>query len=158
MAKKPATPRTVPAAVAVRRPRGRPPKPGGPTPQVEVQRAYRARLKAAGRVVRIVDTLAVDPAAPRVALAPVPDFDPATEMICNRATFADMRDRLHNALVHIENLERDRKRWQTDCAHAEAELRIERQHHTNTIKDKIVLQQEIAALKAKPRRSKPITR
>jgi hypothetical protein len=49
-------------------------------------------------------------------------------------------------------LETDRNRWQTDCARAEAELRIERQHHTNTIKDKIVLKQEIAALKKKPRR------
>jgi hypothetical protein len=35
--------------------RGRPPKPGGPMPQVEVQRAYRDRLKAAGKTVRLVD-------------------------------------------------------------------------------------------------------
>jgi hypothetical protein len=35
--------------------RGRPPKPDGPVPQFMVQRAYRARLAAAGKVVRIVD-------------------------------------------------------------------------------------------------------
>ena len=51
------------------------------------------------------------------------------------------------------NLEADRNRWQTDCAHAEAELRIERQHHTDTIKDKVMLQKEITALKQKPRHS-----
>jgi hypothetical protein len=142
-----------PSPVAAKRPPGRPPKPGGRLPQVEVQRAYRARLAAAGKVVRIVDALAVDPVAPHVT-ASIPDFDPATQMVCDRATFVDMRDRLHNALANIENLERDRNRWQTDCARAEAELREERQLHTNTIKDKIVLQQEIAPLKAKPRRMK----
>jgi hypothetical protein len=31
---------------------------------------------------------------------------------------------------------------------------VEQQHHTSTIKDKILLQQEIAALKQKPRRMK----
>ena len=31
-----------------------PPKPGGPKPQVEVQPAYRDRLKAAGKAVRLV--------------------------------------------------------------------------------------------------------
>ncbi|MEA2728915.1 MAG: hypothetical protein QOF70_3390, partial [Acetobacteraceae bacterium] len=66
--------------------------------------------------------------------------------------FEKMRDDLHNALLRIKTLEEDRNRWQTDCARAEAELRLERQLHTNTIKDKIVLQKEIAALKQKPRR------
>lgn len=156
MAKKPAT-RSVPAALAVRR--GRPPKPGGPIPQVEVQRAYRARLKAAGKVVRLVDAGSAPPSSPQSpALASIPDYDPAIDGIYDRAMFEKMRDDLHNALSQIEVLEADRNRWQTDCARAEAELRIERQHHTNTIKDKIVLQQEIAALRQKPRRSKPITR
>jgi hypothetical protein len=82
--------------------RGRPPKPGGRTPEVEVQRAYRARLAAAGKVVRIVDAAAVDPASARVSLASASDFDPATQMICDRAAFADMRDRLHNALLKLE--------------------------------------------------------
>jgi hypothetical protein len=102
-------------------------------------------------VVRIVDAAAADPVPPGATPASLADFDPATQMICDRATFVDTRDRLHNALAHIEYLEGDRNRWQTDCARAEAELRVERQHHTNTIKDKILLQQEIAALKQKPR-------
>jgi hypothetical protein len=80
-----------------------------------------------------LSTFAIDPAALRVALAPpVPDFDPATQMFCDRATFADIRDILHNALARIENLEADRNRWQIDCARAEAELREERQLHTTT--------------------------
>jgi len=44
-------PRSPPAPPAKRR-RGRPPKPGGPIPRAEIQRAYRARLAAAGKVVR----------------------------------------------------------------------------------------------------------
>ena len=58
MAKKP---RLSPAPPAKRR-RGRPPKPGGPTPQVEIQRAYRARLAAAGKIVRLVYASHVTPA------------------------------------------------------------------------------------------------
>ena len=54
MAKQP----TTPSEPAARPRRGRPPKPGGRIPQVEVQRAYRARLAAAGKVVRIVDAAA----------------------------------------------------------------------------------------------------
>jgi hypothetical protein len=119
-----------------------------------VQRAYRARLAAAGKVVRVVDAGSAPPfSSPSPALASIPAYDPAIDGIYERAMFEKMRDDLHNALSHIEVLETDRNRWQTDSARAEAELRIERQHHTNTIKDKIVLQQEIAALKAKPRRT-----
>jgi ribosomal protein S27E len=39
-----------------KRPRGRPPRPEGPTPAAEIARAYRARRKAAGKVVRVVCT------------------------------------------------------------------------------------------------------
>jgi hypothetical protein len=148
-AKKPDPPSPDPV---VPRRRGRPPKPGGRMSQVEVQRAYRARLTAAGKVVRIVDAGAIDSIEPRVALAFVPDFDPARDGVYERTMFEKMRDDLHNALLRIKTLEEDRNRWQTDCARAEAESRLERQLHTNTIKDKIVLQKEIAALKEKPRR------
>lgn len=55
--------------------------------------------------------------------------------------------------MKITLLEEDRVRWQADCAKAEAALKQEERRHTNTIKDKIVLQQEIAALKQKPRRT-----
>jgi hypothetical protein len=68
------------------------------------------------------------------------------------ADFAAMRDELHHALSKITLLEEDRARWQADCAKAEAALKQEERRHTNTIKDKIVLQQELAALKKKPRR------
>jgi hypothetical protein len=46
MAKNPALNPPVPAAPTAKRPRGRPPSPGGPKPQAEIQRAYRARLAA----------------------------------------------------------------------------------------------------------------
>ncbi len=147
MAKKSKPPPALPAGT---RPRGRPPKPGGRIPQVEVQRAYRARLAAAGKVVRVVDAAAMTGPPPSA----IPDYDPATDGIFDRSMITKMRDDLHNALARIENLQQDRDRWRADCARAETELRVERQLHTNTIKDKILLQQEIAALKQKPRRSK----
>jgi hypothetical protein len=50
-------------------------------------------VAAAGKVVRIVDAAAADPALPHATPASVPDFDPATQMICDRATFVDMHDR-----------------------------------------------------------------
>jgi hypothetical protein len=143
----------VPAAPVAKRKRGRPPSPNGPKSQAEIQRAYRARLAAAGKLVRIVDASAIDSAAPGVAVASFPDFDPARDGIYDRAIVEKMRDDLHHALIDIRILDEDRTRWQNDCARAEAELRIERQHHTNTIKEKIVLQKEIAALKQKPRRT-----
>jgi hypothetical protein len=41
-----------------KRPRGRPPSPQGAKPRAEVQRAYRERRKAAGKVLRVIDTWA----------------------------------------------------------------------------------------------------
>lgn len=64
------------------------------------------------------------------------------------------RDPLQRALDEAAYLRSDRDRWQADCAKAEAELRLERQLHLNTTKDKIVLQKELAALTAKPKRQK----
>jgi hypothetical protein len=78
-----------PSASAVKCRRGRPPKPGGRISQVEVQRAYRARLAAAGKVVRIFD-------ARKPALAAIPD-----------AEFAAVRERLRNALLKLELREQD---------------------------------------------------
>jgi hypothetical protein len=117
-----------------------------------VQRAYRARLAAAGKVVRIVDTLAVDAAAPRVALAPVPDFDPATQMISDRAMFTDMRDKLHNALLKLELREQDVQRLAQRNAYLEGELKLQEQHHTNSLKELITLRQQLAK---RPRRDGP---
>jgi hypothetical protein len=113
MAKKPHSPPTPPA----KRRRGRPPKPGGPIPQAEVQRAYRARL-AAGKVLRLVDA-----ASARPVLTSIPGFDPAPQLICDRKTFKDMRDNLHNALVKLEVRDQDVARLETRNAYLEHELK-----------------------------------
>jgi len=65
---------------------------GRPDPQVEVQRAYRARLAAAGKVVRIVDANAV----------PVPGFDPAKDGVFERDMIASLREQLRIALSKME--------------------------------------------------------
>jgi hypothetical protein len=141
-----------PSAPIVARRRGRPPKSGVRIPQVEVQRAYRARLAAAGKVVRIVDAAAVDPVPPRATLASVPDFDPATQLICDRVTFVDMRDQLHNALLKLELREQDVQRLEQRNAYLEGEeLKLQAQHHTNSLKDLITLRQQLAETPAKRR-------
>jgi predicted nuclease with TOPRIM domain len=83
--------RAQPALPTPAKRRGRPPRPGGPTPQAEVQRAYRARLKAAGKIVKLIDP----------AVMP----DPADVLT--------MRDELHNALSTSN-------RWQEEAARLEA--------------------------------------
>jgi hypothetical protein len=145
MAKKPSLPPSVPAEPVVKRRRGRPPRPGGPKPQVEVQRAYRARLAAAGKMVRLVDAVALaHPAA-------MPGFDPATQLICDRETFEDMCTRLHNALVELEVRVEDVKRLEARNDHLEGELRRSEQHHTIALKDVIVLKQQLAKRREKLR-------
>jgi hypothetical protein len=149
MAKNPIRNPPIRAAQVTKRKRGRHPLPGGPKSQAETQRAYRARLAAAGKVVRIVDAAAfTNPAVSTHS------GDSAIDHINERALFEKLRDDLNNALIRIQILDEDRTRWQNDCARAEAELRIERQYHTNTIKDKILLQKEITELKKKPRRTR----
>jgi hypothetical protein len=68
----------------------RPPKPGRRIPQVEVQRAYRARLAAAGQVIRVVDAV-LAPASP--APASIPNFDLAKDGIYERKMIEGMRNR-----------------------------------------------------------------
>lgn len=139
MAKKPG-PRSAPVAKR----RGRPAKPGGRKPQVEVQRAYRARLKAAGKVVRVVRAIPATPASASVAPPLIPDFDPATQMICDRALFEGISERLHNALLKIERQEQDVERLTTRNAYLEGELKREEQHHTNALKEIVTLKQQLA--------------
>jgi hypothetical protein len=95
--------------------------------------ALRARvveLEAAG-----LGKPAADAAAPLVTAAePVP------------AAVDEVR-RLAEALNMVEYLQADRDRWYTDCLKAEAEWKQEERRHGNTRKDKILLQDEIAALK-----------
>ena len=131
MPRKPAPPSNVPGKPR----RGRPPKPGGRIPQVEVQRAYRARLKAAGKIVRIVDANAV----------PVPDFDPARDGVFERAMFESMQDRLRNALLKLELRKEELARLRERNAWLERELfRLEREV-TNALKGKISLERQLAA-------------
>jgi len=145
MAKKP-KPRSPPAPPAKRR-RGRPPKPGGPTPQAEIQRAYRARLAAAGKVLRLVDAVSASP-----ALGSIPGFDPATQIVCDRQAFEGTRNKLHNALLEVERRRDDFARLETRNAYLERELKLQERHNTNILKEVVELKQQLAKKKrAKPR-------
>ena len=130
MAKKP----TSQPAHAPRPRRGRPPKPGGPIPQVEVQRAYRARLAAAGKVVRIVDA--------RLATQSIPDFDPAKDGVFERQMVESMRDQLRTALVRLELREEEVRDLRDRNAHLELKLKRQGRQLTNALKDNIVLKQQ----------------
>ena len=136
MAKKP----TSQPAHASKPRRGRPPKPGGPIPQVEVQRAYRARLATAGKVVRIVDTRGIVDA--RLAAQSIPDFDPAKDGIFERQMVESMRDQLRTALVRLELREEEVRDLRDRNAHLELELQRQGRQLTNALKDNIVLKQQ----------------
>jgi hypothetical protein len=102
--------------------RGRPPSPHGPRPRAEVQRAYRERRKAAGKVLRVIDTW--------TTMTP--------------AEIAEMRERLGNALQKLELREQDVTRLEARNAYLESELiRVERDY-TNALKDNIVLKKQLA--------------
>lgn len=88
----------------------------------ERQRRYIERLKA------------------RAASALVTTAEPVSAAV-------DEARRLGEALNKVEYLTADRGRWYNDCLKAEAEWKQEELRHRNTRKDKIVLQQEVAALK-----------
>ena len=137
MAKKSATPPDAPA-----KRRGRPPKPGGRIPQVEVQRAYRARLAAAGKVVRIVDAA--------VGTVPIPDFDPATDGVFEREMIAGMREKLRIALSERAYLKDEVGRLRERNAALEADLKTQERHHTNVLKDNVVLKRRLERLERAP--------
>jgi hypothetical protein len=141
MMKAPARPRSIPAAKAVKRPRGRPPRPGGPTPQADIQRAYRARLKAAGKVVRLVDPAAI-----------IPDFNADTHFVCERTVFEQLRYDFNTALLKIVRLTEDLEQLQLRNRYLEADLKQLERHHTIALKDIIVLKQQAAqSVSARPR-------
>jgi hypothetical protein len=112
--------------------------------QIEVQRAYRARLAAAGKVVRVVDAVSLRPASANLALAAVPDFDPARDGIYEREMFEKMRDDLHNALLKLELREEDVARLVQRNAYLEGELKLQERQHTNALKEVITLKQRLA--------------
>jgi hypothetical protein len=105
--------------------------------QVEVQRAYRARLAAAGKVVRIVD-------ATKPALAAIPNVG-----------FEAIRERLHDALLKLELREQDVARLEQRNAYLEGELKLQGQHHTNTLKEIVTLKQQLVQQAEKRRRRPP---
>jgi hypothetical protein len=147
MAKRSGSPASIPSAP---KRRGRPPKPGGKLSQVEIQRAYRARLVAAGKVVRIVDAVTLSPAQSNPALAAMSDFDPARDGVYDREMVAGLRDQLHNALLKAERLEGDIARLTARNVDLEGELILQHQHHTNSLKANIVLKKQLAEMTQRP--------
>lgn len=136
MAKTSAQPRSVPAPKQAKRPRGRPPTPGGAKPQAEVQRAYRARLAAAGKVVAIVDRDVLD----------------------DQTMFRDLREKLHAALLKLELREQYVAQLEQRNGQLEAELKRVERHNLNLLKDIIVLKKAAAPpVRARPR-AKPQTK
>jgi hypothetical protein len=99
-----------------KRTRGRPRKPDALTP-AQIQRAYRARLTATGKAVRVVQ------------LDAAPGSDSEADAIADRAYYAELRDKYHHALLRIEFLEEDRARLDKRNAYLETELKhLERVH------------------------------
>ncbi|HEV8069839.1 MAG TPA: hypothetical protein VGP76_19010 [Planctomycetaceae bacterium] len=87
----------------------------------------------------MIDTLLVSP-----ALASIPDFDPATQLVCVREMFEDMREKLRKALLKQELREQEVTRPTTRNAYLEGELKLQEQHHSNTLKEVITLRQQLA--------------
>jgi hypothetical protein len=113
--------------------RGRPPNP-----------SYRARLAAAGHVVRLVDISAAHQTS-------VADYDAAKDGIDERAMVDGVRDPLHKVLVQLELREQDVARLKARNAHLEAELRLQVQHLTKAVKDNFMLKQMLAQKTTKRR-------
>jgi hypothetical protein len=131
--------------------RGRPPKPGGRIPQAEVQRAYRARLAAAGKVVRIVDAAAVSSAPAGATQSLRPDFDPAKDGVFERQMVTRMRDQLRNALLQLELRDEEVARLRDRNADLESDLKLQERHLTNALKDNVMLKQQLARKRARRR-------
>jgi hypothetical protein len=130
MAKTPTRSRSVPLAKPIKRPRGRPPRLGGPTPQAEIQRAYRARLAAAGKILKLVDA----------------------EAIADLAMLDRMREQLHDALSKLERRDQEVVRLEQRVVHLEAELKREERLHGNALKEIVTLKQMAAQSARVPKR------
>jgi hypothetical protein len=123
MAKTPARrSRVVPPGTSVKRPRGRPPRPGGPKSQAEVQRAYRARLAAAGKVFKLIDAAA----------------------IADLAMVDRIRERLNGALLQLELRDQDVARLESRNVYLERELKRVERHNLNILKELIELKKAAA--------------
>jgi hypothetical protein len=75
--------------------------------QVELQRAYLARLAAAGKVVRVVDAASVRPASASPPMTAISYFDPARDGIYERKMIEKVRDDLRDALLKLELRKKD---------------------------------------------------
>jgi hypothetical protein len=120
--------------------------------QVEIQRAYRARLAAAGKVVRVADAALVRPASASPPMAAIPDFDPARDGIYERKMIGKMRDDLRNALLELERREEDVARLERRNAYLESKLKLQERRHTNALKEVITLKQKLAKKEPAKRR------
>ena len=100
------------------RPRGRPRSPGGAKSQSEIQPALpRPAGRAGSRYRRHSPDLKI---------------------------FVEMRDKLDSALLKLELRDQDVARREQRNAYLEGELKLQGQHHTNALKEVIVLKQELA--------------
>ncbi len=111
-----------------------------------MQRAYRARLAAAGKVVRLIDANYPTMTAAGSAPGAVPDFDPETHFVCERAVFTRMRGDIHDLFVKNELLQEDRQRLDKRNSYLEAELKRLESTHTATLKEVIVLKMQLEKL------------
>ena len=112
-----------------------------------MQRAYCARLAAAGKVVRLVDVASASP-----VLASLAGFDPAKQLICDRKTFKDMRDKLYSGLMKLEVRQQEVAPLETRNAYLENELKLQERHDTNPLKVVVTLTQQWAKKKPAKRR------
>jgi hypothetical protein len=55
-----------------------------------------------------------------------------------------VRDKFHNALLSLERREEAVKRLEQRNAHLEGKLKLQEQHHTNTLKEVITPKQQLA--------------
>ena len=108
------------------------------------QQAYRDRLAKAGKVYRLIDASA----------APVA-FDPETQIIVDRTAY----EALSKAADRATYLKDDRDRWYNDCMKAEKEQKAaewkegQARNAAHLLRIEIAaLKQEIADMRAKPRR------
>jgi hypothetical protein len=108
-------------------------------PRVQGTIRQRPCLRFVTGSVGVIDTLLVSP-----ALASIPDFDPATQLVCVREMFEDMREKLRKALLKQELREQEVTRPTTRNAYLEGELKLQEQHHSNTLKEVITLRQQLA--------------
>jgi hypothetical protein len=106
----------------------------GVPPALRHQCARPAARDKGGRrpiwAIKVVDAVPANPASACVPLPAIPDFDPTTQMICDRELFEGFRDGLHNALLKIERREQDVERLTKRNAYLEAELKRKERHHT----------------------------